>query len=357
MILAKHTTNIPNYNSVHLFCLGRRFYLLTNTKKYTVGRAQHNDLSLSDDASVSRDHAVIHRSSSGVRIEDNSSKYGSYINGGIDTNRGIAPKTPVELQPGNIVRFGRMENTFRLEKIPLNVCTSTMGPEDINKLRKQLKLIDGEFRQDWSTQCTHLVMSNVTVTIKVLQSLAYGVPIVSPEYFDKYIESATNNALALPDVKDFVPAITEPYIIKEPGMMEVHLDRQRLFQNKTFVFMVNHHMQKFDPIIQLAAGKSISMETEKVKKPFLLKSDYIPVNYQPSANTQCSSHVEGIVQYIESHGRRLVNDTEIGLAIIHRGIDRFCNPDRKMVNDFEPDQGMNRIFIDHNSFCLKKTTP
>lgn len=285
---------------------------MTNTKKYTVGRVQTSDLILSEDVSVSRDHAVIHRSSSGVRIEDNSSKYGTFINTGIDTNRGIESKTPVELQVGNIVRFGRMENIFRLEKIPLNVCTSTMSPEDIEKLRKQLKLIDGELHQEWSTQCTHLVMPNVTVTIKVLQSLAYGVPIVSPDYFDKYNESVEKHATDLPDVKGFVPRITEPYIIKEPGIMEVHLDRQRLFKNKTFVFMTEKHMLKFDSIIQLAGGKAVNLEKDQVKRSFLLKTEYIPVRFQPTTNTQCSSTIEGVMQFIESKDRRLINESEIG---------------------------------------------
>lgn len=315
---------------------GRRFYLLANTNKYTVGRAQQNDLCLSDDTSVSREHAMIYRSSTGIRVEDNGSKYGVYINNGIDRNTGIASKTPVDLQAGNIVRFGRMENTFRLENIAVNVCTSTMSPEDTNKLKECLKVIDGTLQQVWKTECTHLVMKNVTITVKVLQSLAFGLPIVSPNFFEAYIECATQHGSELPEPKKFVPEITEPYIIKEPGMMEVHLDRQRLFQNKTFVFMVKRHMVQYEPIITLAAGKCIHMEGSKFKKSLLLKPEYIPVQYQSTANSQNASDVSGVAEYVESHDRRFVNDSEIGLAIIHRAIDRFCNPDRRMVTDFQP---------------------
>lgn len=165
----------------------------------------------------------------------------------------------------------------------------------------------------------------------MLQSLAYGLPIVSPAYFDAYITAAREHQMELPNVNDFVPVITEPFIIKEPNMMIVQLDRQRLFQNKTFVFMSKHQFAKFQPIITLAAGKCLVIGTDKVKKSFLSKPECIPVQYTPISNTQCSSDVEDIVKHINSNGRRLISESEIGLAIIHRSTDRFCNPDRKFV--------------------------
>lgn len=145
------------------FLLGRRFYLLTDSKKYTVGRSAQSDLGLLDDTSVSRDHAVIYRSSSGVRVEDIGSRYGVYVNDGIDKNRAIGKKTPVDLEVGHIVRFGRLENTFRLENIEIKVCTSTLSPEGNENLQKQLKVIDGVLMKAWSTECTHLVMPSVSV--------------------------------------------------------------------------------------------------------------------------------------------------------------------------------------------------
>lgn len=278
--------------------------MLTSTKKYTVGRSPQSDLIIADDTSVSREHAVIHRSSSGVRVEDLGSKYGVYVNKDIDKNKPIPAKTLVELQAGHIVRFGRMENIFRLENIEIKICTSTISPDGLEKLKTQLKIIDGTWQSAWNTECTHLVMPSVTVTvsvisiiitietmfyelfslffplkIKVLQSLAYGIPIVSPKYWDAYIECARKHKTELPDTNEFIPEIVEPYIIKEPGMMSVHLDRQRLFQNKTFVFMVKRHMDQFEPIIKLAAGKCVNVSDGKVRKSFLLKNECIPVQY------------------------------------------------------------------------------
>lgn len=279
---------------------------------------------------------MIYRSSSGIRVEDLSSKYGVYVNNGIDTNKPIGAKTLVDLKAGNIVRFGRLENIFRLENIEINVITSTVPPEDSKKLKKVLEVIDGKLLDAFSTECTHLIMTTITITVKVLQSLAYGLPIVTPSYFDAYLKSAMEHSVVLPDVKDYIPGITEPFIMKEIGMMEVHLDRKRLFQNKTFIFMVKKHMDKYESIIKLAGGNCINMEMDSVKKSSFLKPGYIPVHYESSANSQCSSDIGGIMKYIEKHGRRMVIETEIGLAIIHRQMDRFCNPDRKMVEDFRP---------------------
>lgn len=148
--------------------VGRRFHLLTDSKKYTVGRQAQCDLPIADDTSVSREHATIYRSSSGVRVEDTASKYGVYVNDDIEKGKPIEKKTPVDLKVGNIVRFGRLENTFRLENIEVKVCTSTLAPDDIEKLRKQLKLIGGELLPNWSTECTHLVMPSVSVNRRSL---------------------------------------------------------------------------------------------------------------------------------------------------------------------------------------------
>lgn len=142
--------------------VGRRFYILTESGKYTVGRRECN-LLIRNDTSVSRSHAVIYRSSSGVRIKDPASTYGTFLNGDIEKNKAIEKKTLVNMKVGETVRFGRLENTYRLEKIKVKVCTSVLPADAYEKLLKQLKAIDGELLNKWSTECTHLVMTSVSV--------------------------------------------------------------------------------------------------------------------------------------------------------------------------------------------------
>lgn len=209
-----------------------------------------------------------------------------------------------------------------------------MKPELAQHLSEQLKLIDGDLQGIWDKTCTHLVMPNIIVTVKVLQSLVCGIPIVTPSYWDAYILCAREQRKELPNVNDFVPEISELFIIKEPDMMQVHLDRQRIFRGKTFVFMVKRHMLNFQAIIELGGGKCTNLETSRLQKASLLKENYIPIAYTPVGNSQCSQDVIGIISYIENNGRRLIAESEIGLAIIHRSIERFCNPNHQMINDF-----------------------
>ena len=49
-------------------------------REITIGRGQDNDITIND-ASVSRHHATIIQSSSGIVINDNGSSNGTFING------------------------------------------------------------------------------------------------------------------------------------------------------------------------------------------------------------------------------------------------------------------------------------
>lgn len=305
---------------------------MNDKPRYIVGRIQ-SDLELANDTSVSREHAIIHCTAKTIKVEDKS-KYGVYVNGGIDTNKGI-DKEKVSLNRGDIIRFGRLKNTFRVEKIDLKVCQSTMEKESAQQLASQLKILGGCLVGSWDRTCTHLVMPTVTVTVKVLQSLVCGTPIVTPTYWDEYIQCAREQRTNLPNVNDFTPEISELYIIKEPGMMQVHLDRQRIFRGKTFVFMVKRHMLNFQSIIELAGGACTNLEEKRLQRQYLLKTDYIPVAYTAIGQSQCSQNVNGIVDFVETNGRRMISESEIGLAIIHRSSSRFCNPDHAIVGDFQ----------------------
>lgn len=317
---------------------GQRLYVLTNKPEYTVGR-DNADLLVANDQSISREHAKIQCLATCIKVVDTKSKYGVFVNDGIQTTTAIAKNKPVRLAVGDTVRFGRIKAIFRVEKIDVKVCTSTLDEAEIERLKSHLQLIGGKVESAWSVNCTHLVMPAVTVTVKVLQSLAHGTPIVVPDYFVRYVQSAQANEAHVPDVNEFVPDINEPYIKREPQMMHVHLERQRMFQNKTFVFMVKRQMANFKPIIELAGGKCTNLQEDRIRKTALLRPDHIPVQYTPSSNTQCSEDVAVMADYIIQNGRRLISDSEIGLSIIHRSIKSFCNPDHKVAKAFDVDSG------------------
>lgn len=337
---------------------GEKRYLLSEKQKYSVGRAQA-DIPLLADNSISREHAIIHVSADAVQIEDPGSKYGVYLNSNdIKLNQALPKNESVAMQVGDIVRFGRLTNIWRLEKIAINCCTSTVDANQLPALTELLRIVNGNLQRVWNEFCTHLVMPNVTITIKgkplihdshapneqmtdfhsvqiVLQSMVQGVPIVTPAYWTAYIECVRENRQHLPNVNDFVPEINEQFIRKNPNLLHVNLRRQRLFQGKTFIFMTRRHMAAFESIIKLAHGNCDYLEKNRFVKKDLLKEEIIPVVFKTAGQSQATQDINNVVDYLGKHGRRAVSETELSLAILHCSIERYCNPDFQMQKCFE----------------------
>lgn len=55
-------------------------------------------------------------------------------------------------------------NEYEFKQIQLNVCASMITSDDKRKLKKQLTEIGETFLDEWSKECTHLIMSSVQVT-------------------------------------------------------------------------------------------------------------------------------------------------------------------------------------------------
>ena len=47
------------------------------------------------------------------------------------------------------------------------LCTSAMSKPDSVRLRQDSETLGGEVVSSWSDRCSHLVMTNLTVTVKV----------------------------------------------------------------------------------------------------------------------------------------------------------------------------------------------
>lgn len=315
--------------------LGASFRILCDNDKYTVGRNSCN-LDLTGDASISREHAAIYPSPGKLQIEDCGSKYGIYLNENMERNKRTGAGKKIDLQPGFIVRFGRLENIWRLERSEFVILTSALTDDDKQLVKGYVGILDGRILDNWNDSCTHLVMSDVVITIKVLLALVKGIPIVRPSFLNEVIAAVQEKRPDLPDAVDFVPAITEPYILKESALFAVNLDRRRLFEGKTFVFMVRRHRARYESIIQMANGTCVSLDSDKIRKSNLVRENTVVVNYVPSLESQSSQDIVNVADYVIKYNKRLVHDSEIGLAILHCSIDRFCNPDHKLETDLIP---------------------
>lgn len=86
-----------------------RTFPLTGSQTALLGRSQEADFTLSDPR-VSRKHVLIEVDQGSVRISDNGSAAGSFVNGQRVTRH--------ELRPGDVIRVGDSELQFRLEAQP-----------------------------------------------------------------------------------------------------------------------------------------------------------------------------------------------------------------------------------------------
>lgn len=124
------------------------------------------DINLEDDQSISRVHAKLFFNNGGIEVEDAGSKYGVFVNRSIESCTPLAKNTRVRLNVGDVVRFGRLENVWRLAETPIQCGTSTLGQESMPELRQLLNTLSGKLSGDFTEDCTHLVMPNVTITHK-----------------------------------------------------------------------------------------------------------------------------------------------------------------------------------------------
>lgn len=333
-------------------------YLLCDKPKYTVGRNKTCDIvAEASQTSLGRFHATLHpfegkfhylyfnrgmkskKKFFADRIEviDTESKYGTYVNEQINSNVKITPNTPIALKDGDSVRFGFIDFTWKLEKIAIVVLTSTLTDIEKDDVKKEITSLGGRFIDRWSDTCTHLVVKNATLTVKVIQALCHAIEIVKPEYFKAMLTSIRNKS-ALPKIESFQPIIVQR-IAGSTVSLQVNIDRKRLFVGKTFVFMNSRHMEMFKGVIECGMGQCSSLDTKKWQRRGLVKPGTIVVS-----NTTSSSQSQVAMQtanelndFLRSKGSRMVPDSEISMAILHCSLDRFCNPSYKLNDIFDGD--------------------
>lgn len=307
--------------------------MLNDKSQYVVSRnVDFGDLILIDDTSISREHAILFPEKDVLFLMDQKSKYGTYVNGNIEPNIPIEKNKKIEIRHGDKIRFGRLNNVWRLEKVKVAFLSSTLSIPEKKDLLADMNILNGIFLDKWSDECTHLTMSKVTITMKVLHALAGAVPIVTPIFWKDMIKAAKEQH-PLPNPENYLPPIVEPFMNKEANI-NVNINRKRLFAGKTFLFMVKNHMDRFKLGITLASGTCFSMDERKLQKQMLLKPGNIVVQYTPSTQSQASDDILKVTNYLRTNGLRSIPDCEIGLAILNCSTVKFCNPQYDLEQDF-----------------------
>ncbi|NXA45407.1 NBN protein, partial [Nothocercus julius] len=317
-----------------LFCLfpGEPYRLLAGTE-YVVGR-KNCAILIQDDQSISRSHAVLtvsrpettlSQSLSGslLTISD-TSKYGTFVNG---TKLDGTSRT---LQSGDRVNFGVFQSKFRVEYESLVVCSSCLDNAGKSALNEAIQQLGGLVANEWTTECTHLVMVSVKVTVKTICALICGRPIIKPEFFIELIK-AIQSRQHLPAPESFYPPVDEPSIGTEKLDLSEHHERKNIFSGKTFLFLTAKQHKKLSPAVILGGGEAKLMTEGRKETSFLVDPDVCVVdvgltNSQIPVSESVRNWTDSILTLLHSKDLRAIPEAEIGLAVIFMSTERYCNP-------------------------------
>ncbi|NXE76919.1 NBN protein, partial [Cochlearius cochlearius] len=320
-----------------VFCLfsGEPYRLLSGIE-YVVGRKNCTIL-IQDDQSISRSHAVLTVSrpettpsqslSVPILTVTDTSKYGTFVNGSKLNG------TSVSLQSGDRINFGVFESKFRVEYEPLVVCSSCLDVAQKTALNQAIQQLGGLVVNEWTKECTHLVMVSVKVTVKTICALICGRPIIKPEFFVELIK-AIQSRQQLPNHESFYPPVDEPSIGTEKLDLSEHHERRKIFSGKTFVFLTAKQHKKLGPAVILGGGEAKLM-TEGRKETSLLVSPEVCVvdvgltNSQIPGSDSMRNWTDSILTVLQSKDLRAIPEAEIGLAVIFMSTEKYCNPQKQ----------------------------
>ncbi|NXJ67238.1 NBN protein, partial [Rostratula benghalensis] len=325
------------YFSVSCLFSGEPFWLLSGVE-YVVGR-KNCAILIQDDQSISRSHAVLtvshHETPPSqslsvpiLRVTD-TSKYGTFVNGS------KLDGTSVSLQSGDRINFGVFESKFRQYE-PLVVCSSCLDITQKTALNQAIQQLGGLVVNEWTEECTHLVMVSVKVTVKTICALICGRPIIKPEFFIELIK-AIQSRQQLPKHENFYPPVDEPSIGTERLDLSEHQERKKIFSGKTFLFLTAKQHKKLGPAIILGGGEAKLMmegrkETSLLVSPEVCVVDVGLTNSQITGSDSMRNWTDSILAVLQSKNLRAIPEAEIGLAVIFMCTEKYCNPQNQPGN-------------------------
>lgn len=311
----------------------RVLYITQENTEIVVGRCDLTGIfNLQDDSSISRKHAAISALEDKLILQDLGSRYGTYINENIETKKPLDPHEKIILKDADIIKFGKLNNVWKLHKITFVTCTSTLKGENLNNLKISLEKIGGLWKNDWDETCTYLTMPAITLTIKVVLALVQGLYIVTPEYWNKCCE-AINKKTRLPDPEQFTPEVIESTLNKDSVTFLPSSDRKYLFQGKTFIFFSRRQLDTYKMILIKASASVALLSESKLTKTMLCANNVVVVQYTATQETQTQrDQINDIINYLKSKGRRIIPESEIGLAVLYNSTTKHCNPEFNLTS-------------------------
>lgn len=299
----------------------------------TFGRS-NTDIVLSNDASISRNHAKLEVSTVNdndkVIIKDVNSKYGTYL---LKNNEDGKPlkitNEGYELKNNDRIRIGLRNHIFSLifkPKIKYHVLISRVHENDKNNLQKIFDKISGKMLNSWCDSCTHLTTTKTGITEKVACALASGIPIVNINYWNDVLK-AQEKKLTLPDATKYMPPLDNAFLDDKQASLSPNSLRKKIFDGLVFYHFEKKQCDLYSTMIRLAGGQSLEYnKTCKIKD--CVKDNVIIVLPPDDIKTQSWSleNFQKISMELALYKLRAIPSTEIALAIFYCSTEKFCNP-------------------------------
>ncbi|XP_029447489.1 nibrin [Rhinatrema bivittatum] len=311
--------------------------LLTGVE-YVVGR-KNCAILIQDDQSISRAHATLSVSHSAANLTQTAavpeliikdmSKYGTFVN-----EEKLQTDSPRLLKSGDRLTFGVFNSKFRVEYEPLIVCSSCLDASAKTALNHSVLQLGGHVVNNWTEDCTHLVMTSVKVTVKTICALICCRPIIEPDYFTEY-SRAIQSKQQLPIPESFYPPVDEPAINSETLDLSGRQERRNIFRGKSILFLNAKQYKKLSPAIVLGGGEA-KLLTEGSKETSLLECtgacviDVGFTNSQASVSEGTRKWIDTIMTLLQRRGHRAIPESEIGLAVIFMTTKTYCNPETQL---------------------------
>ncbi|KAL1456101.1 hypothetical protein WDU94_000854 [Cyamophila willieti] len=314
-------------------------------KIYRVGRKESDLQTGGNDCSISRHHAeiclVIKDGEEFIQVQDKGSRYGTYVNNNIqpvdftmkssdNTNCKMDPSTVVLLKHGDKIRFGLQWHIWFIYKYTYVVSSSKLDPTLTTHLKQTLEEMNIPFQSEWTSSCTHLTMSGIVVTPKVVSTLASNKHIVTPNFWTDLSQVLTTGSGWYPKEENYLPPVIEQAAKYETVSFLPNPQRQSLFAGLKFVALSQQQMKYLEQCVTLAGGTIVNMNREKFTKSELLDEHTIVLIksslHVESQQTQVNTVVDRLKALFAKTNKRLIDESELGYAIMFASRESACNP-------------------------------
>lgn len=231
------------------------------------------------------------------------------------------------MKDARIIEFGARKTILKLRYVPFKFHTSALNKKEKIFLRRMLKEIPYAMMVDYPEDATHIIANEVKITSKVLVGLVMGFPIVSCN-FVKALSERKSFMQPLPKTDDYLPTIVNEEC--ELSMLNVRIERKKLFLDKTFVIVTDYQLHLFKTLIEEASGKVIDFTSISESNMNDLISEkrqeiWLYPNVQVITD-DIQKKYSAVVSRLHDRGITPINDSEIAKAILFVDIEKYCNP-------------------------------